>query len=468
MPFTHDKVPHNTRIPSVLLGYDTRNAIQGVQISETICCFIGQKAVGVGSADLNKIYDIPTEQQAISLFGEGSNLHLQIRKALETYASSRYRAIAIDDESATAAAGTISITGTATTGGALTISIGGETAEVAISAQTSAETIAINLKNALEKRTLSVSITVTAGVITLTAISKGAGGNTISIGFLQDGASGIITSVENMSGGTDTGIDFEEVFKTLKGEKIDLVSFPYSLANTISRNALTDYIKEVSGPIEQRPVIAISGIIGDLTATDAQLPTTDNPRIVFANAKNSVEPIFQLTASITALIASEPIPSIGHTNQVLPLNAMAGGYLRSEIEYLLRKGVTPLDNEQTGALSVVRIISTETGGISAVYPGLWKRHLDFVRNAVREDVKTSFQKQKLTVTAADRVRSVIFGTLKRLEEAPLEVVKNVDAHASRLIVEPNPDNPGFLICRIPNDIVVPLYGMTGYIDLIIS
>jgi len=82
--------------------------------------------------------------------------------------------------------------------------------------------------------------------------------------------------------------------------------------------------------------------------------------------------------------------------------------------------------------------------------------------------KTSFQKQKLTVTAADRVRSVIFGTLKRLEEAPLEVVKNVDAHASRLIVEPNPDNPGFLICRIPNDIVVPLYGMTGYIDLIIS
>jgi phage tail sheath gpL-like len=117
-------------------------------------------------------------------------------------------------------------------------------------------------------------------------------------------------------------------------------------------------------------------------------------------------------------------------------------------------------------LAVARLISTETDEPSDKSPDLWIRSLDYSREWIRNDLKKCFDGEKLTTRSVERVRSVIFGTLKKLESR--EIVKNVDALKENLVVKPNPDNIGFLTCRIPVDVVVGLHGIHGTIDLIIS
>jgi len=373
MAYGVDAIDYNTRVPGVVIGYDTTNALQGAQVSEKVCCFVGtvgQKADE--KTEKNKVYKIASSAAAQKLFGEDSDLYAQIKSAFKVFFG-KFIAIALDKK--------------------------------------------------------------------------------------EDGA---------------TKLDFEAVFDELKNYKVDIVSFPYEInLNYESGLSLKEYLKLVGSPKEMRPAIAVSAFTGDLTDSDNEdkLPGKENkngannPRVVLVNAKDCDQTVPEITAAVSAMILSQDDPARPFKDFVLPLTGETD-YLQEEKEFLLRNGVSVIGLDGSTQLSVVRIISTETDGTSEKVPDLWIRSLDYVREWVRNEVKKCFVGEKLTTRSVERVRSVIFGSLKKLETR--EIIKNVDALKENLIVEPNPDNIGFLTCRIPTDVVVGLQGMNGYIDLIIS
>jgi phage tail sheath gpL-like len=278
------------------------------------------------------------------------------------------------------------------------------------------------------------------------------------------------------------GFDFEAVFDVLKGYKADIISFPYPVNKksttvtddkTDSGLMLKKYIERVSGPKEQRPAIAVGAFVGNMLDSNNEelLPGEENslgannPRIVLVNAKDCAQSEAEICGAVCAMILSKPDPALPFRNFALPLTGYTD-YLEDEKNWLLHHGVSPLSLRADGTLTTVRIISTETDGTSEKVPDLWIRSLDYVREWVRTEVDRCFLDEKITDSSVSKVRSVIFGSLKKLEVQ--QIAKNVDLYKDNLIVEPNPNNVGFLTCKIPFDAVVGLQGMSGNIELILS
>jgi phage tail sheath gpL-like len=277
----------------------------------------------------------------------------------------------------------------------------------------------------------------------------------------------LATALENTT-------NFVALFTALEGHRVDILSFPYPVNGTdnATGRALIEYLDRVSNPTNQNPAIAVTAHIGNLTGTsDIGI---NHRRITFVNAKNLDNEDCddgcdygreEICGAVAAMILSRPDPARSFNNFRLPLRGTSG-YLRTDINALLTRGITPLNLNADRGLSVVRLVSTETDGVSEQLPDMWIRSFDFIREAVRNEIEHCFTAAKLTNESVGNVRSVILGCLKKLEDE--QIVKNVDAHVPNLIVEPNPNNLGFLTVRIPADIVIPLHGAIGYIDLIVG
>jgi phage tail sheath gpL-like len=115
---------------------------------------------------------------------------------------------------------------------------------------------------------------------------------------------------------------------------------------------------------------------------------------------------------------------------------------------------------------MVRLISTQTQGVSKNVPDMWIRSLDYVSEAIRFDVGAAIRRQKNTDKKIGAIRAVILGTLLSLEKN--EIVKNVELYKDKLLVERMPENIGFFSVKIPTDIVLGLHGIIGHVNLIVS
>lgn len=472
MPFEVDVLPTNTRVPGNKFGYDTRNALQGLNVSEKNVLLAVQKTAD-GNAELLKRYSVGSEEAAIKLFGRGSTGHIAVRNAIATFSSGSYFAVAIENKGESAQ-GAIEISGTAKEGGVLKFTVGQESVSVTVRANDTAQTLLANTLSALSSDNLALQVipsieeTKETSII-LSAKCAGASGNTIGISVSIENADGISVDVLEMGNGADD-ISVPEIFSKLAESKNNIISFPYDWKTEEGSGDyanLQKYLDKVAGPQEMNSTIAVIGAIGDFSTEQPKLP--NNPRIAFVNIRNTYCSLDSIVASVAAQILSEPDPAIGFNNDVLPTLAPDSNgtdYLDGEKEILLRAGITPLQITASGNVSIVRLISTHTVGVSEKIPDMWVRTLDYTREAIRADLETATRKAKDTQRTAKMVRAVILGTLLKLETA--EILKNVRQWSDRLTVERNPDNIGFFLARIPADAVIPLHGVHGMIDLIIS
>jgi len=469
MSFGVDVLPTNTRLPGVNLGYNTRNALQGIQVSEKNALFVVQKT-SEGNAENLKRYPIGSESAAIQLFGRGSTGHIAIRNALAQNRNGTYFAVAIEN-SGVAAQGAIDISGTATEGGRLRLTIGQESVSVVIRSGDAASVVRQNLLTALSSENLALQVNPTAGGtgIVLAAKCAGASGNTIGISTSTENGGGISFTISQMGNGTDD-IKVDGLFSLLAKSKNNIISFPYDYDTTQGSGDfanLESYLKKVTDPIEQGSTIAVIGYIGDCSTNIPAKP--NNPRIAFVNMRNAYFSLDAMVAQLTADILANPDPAIPLNNNILTMlspDSMGTDYLRGEQEILLRNGITPLQITASGRVSIVRLVSTETVGVSEKVPDMWIRTLDYVREAIRAEVDAAIHKKKDTERNVQMVRGVILGVLLKLDEA--EILKNVRDWSDRLIVVRNPDNIGTFLAQIPADAVIGLHGVIGTIDLIVS
>jgi phage tail sheath gpL-like len=474
MGFEVDVLPVNTRTPGTYIGFDTRNALLGLNVGQKSMLFVGQKTADGGAQTLER-YPVSSESAAINLFGRGSSVHIMARNALATNPYGAYFAIAVENNGI-AASGKIEVTvagSGAATGGRIRLVIGQEVVAAVVAAGDSADDIANKIYAASLNENLSLQVNVNGAipgaVINLTAKCAGESGNTIGISTTVEDAAGVSIEITRMSEGADD-INAGDLFDKLSSTSDNIIAYPYDWSD----NKLEDYLAKVTSPIERNSVIAIIGRIGDLSTAifegaGATVKLPDNPRIAFVNMRDTYCPLEALISSLGAQILSKPDPAEPFDDNLLPSlspDSRASDYLRQTKDRLLRNGVTPLQIARSGGVSITRLISAATSGVSRDAPDMWIRTLDYVREAISNDLKSAMYNQKDTQRSAVMIRAVILGTLLKLDEA--EIIKNVRQWATRLTVERDSQNIGFLRARIPADAVIGLHGLNGMIDLIIS
>ena len=127
---------------------------------------------------------LQTEQDAIDLFGTGSELHRMFRRFVKVNKDTTLRAIAISESAGTQATGTFRLVGSATAAGVVKLMVHDEQVEVAVAKDDLAATIGTSVADAVNTKThwgVTAASTATGGwaYVTLTARQKGTRGNEI-------------------------------------------------------------------------------------------------------------------------------------------------------------------------------------------------------------------------------------------------------------------------------------------------
>lgn len=318
-----------------------------------------------GSATPLQAVNVFSDEEAATLFGRGSMAHLMATEAIGCNSYLQLQIIGISDDSvATAASGKVTVTGTATASGALSLWVGTVRVDVAISANDTVATVAAALNTAIAQKTaLPVTAAVAAGVVMLTAKNKGAAGNDIK---LSAGSTATGITVAAMSGG---GIDpdIAPALAAVFAAGHNIVVSPY--ATSAALTALRTHLDNVSGPLEQRGAIGVAGWPKSLSTGTTLVASINNGRITVGWHNGSVKTSAQIAAAYAAVIASEEDPARPLNTlamSTLDVTALADRPGRNEQENALYNGLTPFEVGSGDTVQIVRAIRTYTKNADGV------------------------------------------------------------------------------------------------------
>ena len=423
-----------------------------------------------GTQDVLVPVQLYSAAEAAQYFGNGSTLAIMAAAALDANPYVALYAIAQADEDAgVAASGTITVTA-GSASGTLKVWIGNTKYSVAVTASDTASEIAAALALAIATdAACPVYVSVSAGVLTLTAKNKGSLGNAIPIEYSATSSCASLAIVDMASGATDP--DVQDALDVAYPQSYNLIATPYN--DTGSLQTLRDHLDDVSGPIEQRPCCAVFGFVGATADAMSLASSVNSGRVLGAMLKASRSLPMEIAAALGSVIAYEEDPAKPLNTLALdPISApdMADELSRNEQESLLYAGITPLEAGLDGIVRIVRAVTTylrDAMGLDdkSLLDITTIRTLDYTRKSVRSRVLGTFQRAKLSSKTPARIKSEIYDTLKRLEA--LEIVENVEDNADALIVERDDNDANRVNAAIPADVVNGLHVFAGRIDLIL-
>ncbi|MCW6586161.1 phage tail sheath subtilisin-like domain-containing protein [Yersinia ruckeri] len=465
-----DNIPSSIRKPGKYFEFNTRLAVNSLPSNQQLVLIIGQM-LSTGSALPLVATSVFSDTQAAELFGYGSQAHLM---AIDAITSNRYlqlQIIGVSDATAgVAAKGTLTLTGTAATSGVVSLSVGNIRIDAAVAATDTPTEIASNLIAAMASQTsLPVTAVAAAGVITLTCRHKGALGNDIKL-RAQSTATGVTTAITAMAGG-EVDPDIAPALAAVFAAGNNILVCPYSTPEALT--ALRNHLDEVGGPLEQRGALGVAGWAKSLSTGTTLSGDINGGRVTLGWHNGSVKLPSQIAAAYAAVIASEEDPARPLNTLVmssLDVTALADRPGRNEQENALHNGLTPFEVGPGNTVQIVRAISTYTENLAgtpdvSLLDITTIRTLDYVRKACRERIDLRFPRDKLSARTGPKVRSELLDVLLKLEE--LEIVEEVSANKSGLIVERDSQDDNRLNAAIPIDIVNGLHVFAGRIDLLL-
>ncbi|WP_454466555.1 phage tail sheath C-terminal domain-containing protein [Citrobacter cronae] len=458
------------RKPGKYFEFNTRLAVRTLPGNAQTVLMVVQM-LNTGLAEELTIVDIFSDEQAATYFGRGSLGHQMATSAIQSNPYLQLQMIGISDAStATAAKGTVTITGPASSNGTLSVSIGGIRLDVGITSADTAAAIAASLVEVItQKSGLPVIAAAEDGVVTLTSRHKGTVGNDIAISASVT-ATGVTATVVKMAGG-NVDPDIAPALAAAFAAGHNIVVCPYSTQDALT--VLRNHLDKVSGPLEQRGALGVAGWRNSLSTGTTLAASLNSGRITMGWHNGSARMPAQIAAAYAAVIASEEDPA-------RPLNTLAMSALdvtplesrpgRTEQENALYNGLTPFEIGPGDTVQIVRAITTYTKNAEGVddvslLDITTIRTLDYVRKACRERISLRFPRDKLSSRTPPKVQSELLDVLIKLEE--LEIIEEVEANKSSLIVERDSQDSNQLNARIPADVVNGLHVFAGRIDLLL-
>lgn len=465
-----DGIPSTIRKPGAYFEFNTTLAVNSLPANVQPTLIIAQR-IAAGSVAALVPTRVYSTNDAATYFGQGSLAHRMVMAALKANPYMDLTVCALDDGAGAAAAGTVTIATVPTGSGVLTLYIGNDRVEVAVATDDTIASIATALAAAINNLSdLPVTATAALGVVTLTAKNKGLVANQIDLEATITANIATTVAVVAMAAGT-IDPDLQDALDKVYASQYSLIICPYNDATSLA--ALRDHLDAVSGPIEQRPGVGYFALDVALATAITLATDLNSGRLVGALLRGSRSPSYEIAAAFAAVRASESDPA--RPLNYLALKGIAAPpepqrLTRQEQESALANGVTPLQVGPDQQVQIVRMITTYVENIAGV-PDISLLDvttidtLDYTRRSVRERLLLRFPRAKLSTKTAPRVRTEVLDILGRLER--LEILENVAANRSGVIIERDEQDPNRLNIRIPADVVNGLHVIAGRIDLIL-
>lgn len=466
-----DNIPSTIRKPGIYTEFNMKMAVNTLPANLYKVLVIGQR-IAAGTVAANTAVDIFSDDEAAVYFGRGSIAHLTVRAAIKANRYLSLQAIALDDAVAgVAASGTVTITGPATSSGALRLDVNNQAVDIAIASGDAANSIAaaLNAQIALQPD-LPVTATVLAGVVTLTAKNKGTLGNAIKVSATLSGASGVGAAVVAMANGLNDP-DITDALTAVYNAGHHILISAYNDETNLT--ALRTHIDAVSGPQEKRRCRAVFAHIGTYAQATTLATAINSGRMLCVLDPSANEAVYEVSAAMAAVAASEEDPA-------RPLNGLALGGLvpppmaswlsETQIEAALHNGVTPVRVGPGNKVQIVRAITSYLVNANSV-PDIsmldWTTigTLDYVAMSLEQRIGLRFPRDKKSARTKARLKDEIMNVLYKLEE--LEIVENVEANKAGVLIEDDSVDPNRYNVKIPVDVVNGLHVIAQRLDLIL-
>ncbi|EEJ0780849.1 phage tail protein [Salmonella enterica] len=476
MTIDFDTIPGSIRKPGVYMEFNTRMAVNTLPGNEQTLLIIAPM-LPAGTTPPLEAVNVFSDDEAATLFGEGSLAHLMAKAAIDANPYLQLQVIGQEDDPAgIAATGTLSLTGPATGSGTLSLWVGNTCIKVAVSTGDTADALYQSLAaavNATRALPVTASVTVTGEApaqvttLTLTARSKGAWGNDIVLRATST-AGGVTLTLTAMSAGANNP-DIQPALDAVFAAGHNIIAIPWTDQATLQ--TLREHLKNTGNAMEQRGAVGVAGWPGSLATGTTLASHSNDGRTTIGWYPGSVCLPGILAATYAAVIASEEDPA--RPLNTLPLagldiTALSDRAGQTEQENALHNGLTPFEVGTGDTVQIVRAVTTYTKNAAGVDdPALLDlttiRTLDYTRKACRQRIALRFPREKLRDRTRDKVRSELLDVLLKLDD--LDILENVEANKDGLRVERNGQNVDRLDAAIPADVVNGLHVFAGRIDL---
>lgn len=469
-----NSIPVGLRVPGQLIEFDASRATNGLPILPNRILVIGQKLAAGSAAALAPVV-VAQADQANALFGRGSMLARMVRavKAADRYSECVVIPFA-DLDAGTAATGTITVTGPATSSATLALMIAGQRVPVVIASGNSADNAATAIGAAINAALdLPVTATVNAAVVTLTARHKGTAGNDIDVRHShyqgEDLPAGIGITIAAMDDGAGDP-DYATVWPVVGDSNYRTIIIGTATATTLG--ATKTELDDRWGPLRMLESMAYAAKTGNQAAASAFGGALNSQLISVIGTGTSPTPPWEFAASYGGICGYYSHIDAARPLQTLSLPGVIGPkegarFTRAERELLLRDGIATFTADQDGTVRIERAITTwqtnAAGLEDTAYLDMETVHtLAFFRQALRIRIATKFPRHKLgsdgnnftrgqAIVTPGIIRGEIVALFRELEEAGL--VEQLDQFVADLIVERDASDPNRVNALVPPDLV---------------
>lgn len=310
---------------------------------------------------------LSSADQAAQLYGVGSMLHLMAIKAFAGAGSVEIYAIPIPgDASSVGSTGTITVSGTATSGGTLALFVAGQKVPVKVTLGDSATAIATAIANAIAATVNApVSATPSADSVSITSKWKGATANQITIAQdLDDGdilaePTGVSLAISQPAGGS-TDPDTEPAFTALGADFFTQIAYPYSSAGALS-DLDAAWTARIS-PEVKRPFLAIIGYTGLRAQYLTDVEARNSPAETYILAESSPNLALEVAASAVGVCARSASANPARPWKSLVLPGIRAGnrpaLTYGEHDAIQRKGGGTTDPNLDGTVQIHDLVTT--------------------------------------------------------------------------------------------------------------
>jgi len=365
MSVSFNQIGTNLRVPFVYVEFDNSNAQQGPSVQPYMTLLIAQKILA-GTATALDILGVTSEAQAITLFGNGSQAHLMVKKYLENDSVTELKVMSVDDDgSAVKATGKITVAaGTAAADGTISLYIAGQRVSVAVATGDDQDVVAASIITAIGQiGSLPLTSLVNgtnANEVDLTAKNGGLVDNDLDVryNYLQSESlpAGITLTLTAMAGGT-TNPDMSTVVAALTEDQYNIMIHPYTDSGSLT--VLETEMADRFGPIRQNDGMLFTTKQDSLGNLQALGNGRNSPHSsIMAIGSGAPNSNYEIAAAYGGQVAKAATADMGRPFQTL---AMAGILSPADSEKfnLTERNLLLHDGIATGKASAGDIVRIE-------------------------------------------------------------------------------------------------------------
>lgn len=463
--------PATTRVPFSYVEFDNSNANRA-GVSPWRLLLLGQK-ITAGTAPADIPVRVTGLEQARTLFGTGSMLALMFETLFANNSQTEAWAVPqVDNGAGVSATATVTLAGTASAAGVLTLYIAGRKITVAVTNGMTAAALATAVVAAVTAQTnLPVTATAATAVVTLTAKNKGECGNSLDVRanfFGEDLPPGItVTCTAFASGAANPTIT--AALAAIGAERYQAIVMPYTDATNLT--SLETELANRWGPQTQNDGHAFAASTANLAGLSTLGDSRNSPHLTIIGAGQSPTPAWEWSSAVAGVVAIHGAADPARPFQTLPLKnvlppAVQSRFTSAERNILLYDGISTY-RVQSGEVLLERLITTyQRNGSGAQDVSYLDVTTILTLSYLREDLRTrllsKYPRHKLAndgtkagagqaLVTPSTLRAEVISIFRDWEE--LGLVENSAQFKKDIVVERNITDPNRVDMLLPPDLV---------------